>query len=226
MTDTLIDGLHGKVANRDGLITFGELGLYVQQAVASESGKTQIPQFGHLRGSQGGDFIFYQEAGPRLPITLQTGLSSERAAIRQGVVSSLMDMARGSDPTQVDLARMHLEKISQTDPDPRVRDLALSFFGKDATKESAPTSLDLSLTAPTRKTPPPPLTVDSDITRVGATTRGVPPERSGDAKSGSEVKTPPRKKVNWMLVGGIILLAALLIGAIIILTVVLPKLGG
>jgi branched-chain amino acid transport system substrate-binding protein len=124
MTDKLLEALKGRVLSSDGLMTFSEIGLYLQQSIASESGRTQIPQFGHIRGSQGGDFIFYEEKGARLPITLQTGLSSERSMIRKGVAGALLDLLISSDPEMSALARRHLEQMAHEDPDESVRQAA------------------------------------------------------------------------------------------------------
>nr|MBN1229139.1 WD40 repeat domain-containing protein [Anaerolineae bacterium] len=57
MTDLLIEKLCDEQVD-----TINGLGLYVQLQMAADSGQLQIPQFGHLSGSQGGDFIF--EADP------------------------------------------------------------------------------------------------------------------------------------------------------------------
>ncbi|NDJ34708.1 MAG: caspase family protein [Chloroflexi bacterium] len=56
MTDVIVERLA-----QEGVSTLNSLGLYVQQRMATESKQLQIPQFGHLTGSQGGDFIFEAE---------------------------------------------------------------------------------------------------------------------------------------------------------------------
>lgn len=57
MTTILIRAIKDRLADISGLITFNSLGLCLQQTLASDTGKTQLPQFGHLSGSQGGDFL-------------------------------------------------------------------------------------------------------------------------------------------------------------------------
>lgn len=42
----------------DEVLTLNMVGLDLQQILTREQGRQQIPQFGHLGGSQGGDFIF------------------------------------------------------------------------------------------------------------------------------------------------------------------------
>lgn len=57
MTTFMVAGIKNKEAASYGLVTLNTLGLYLQQTIASDTSQTQIPQFGHLKGSQGGDFI-------------------------------------------------------------------------------------------------------------------------------------------------------------------------
>ena len=53
-TNILLKGLSGEAdVNDDGFISFGELGLYVQQDVSSRTNSRQTPYFGHLSGGQG-----------------------------------------------------------------------------------------------------------------------------------------------------------------------------
>jgi hypothetical protein len=85
MTDVIIERL-----DQDGVSTVNSLGLYVQRVMSSRSGNMQIPQFGSLAGSQGGDFIFEVRADPEdvpeidpddvtavLPVTRRPGRASE-----------------------------------------------------------------------------------------------------------------------------------------------------
>src|SRR5574341_24656 len=60
MTDALIDAIRSLPPGPDGLMTLNEVAAYVQQEVNRRSKGAQLPQFGHLTGSQGGDLIFYQ----------------------------------------------------------------------------------------------------------------------------------------------------------------------
>lgn len=58
MTDLIIEALQSDLSEIDGVFTFNDLGLLVQQQMSADSGHQQLPQFGHLRGSQGGDQVF------------------------------------------------------------------------------------------------------------------------------------------------------------------------
>jgi hypothetical protein len=89
---------------------------------------TQIPQFGHLRGSQGGEFVFYEDRSVRLPRDVVAMLASERAVARQGAAVALIELARGDDPALAALAREHLAKLSSADPDSRVRSVATRYL--------------------------------------------------------------------------------------------------
>ena len=62
MTTLLVNALNGNVHLLKEAITFNNLGLFLQQTMAEDSGKTQIPQFGSIGGSQGGDFVFWAES--------------------------------------------------------------------------------------------------------------------------------------------------------------------
>lgn len=55
LTGRLIEALRTGTAG--GGATLSEVGLFLQQIIAQDSRQMQIPQFGHLQGSQGGDFM-------------------------------------------------------------------------------------------------------------------------------------------------------------------------
>jgi hypothetical protein len=79
MTGLLVEGLRGG-AEGDILLTLNTLGFRVQQTMAADTKSGQIPQFGHLTHSQGGDLVFYtpSEAQPidKLPEELDAGLAT------------------------------------------------------------------------------------------------------------------------------------------------------
>lgn len=216
MTRTMIEALKSGVISRDGLVTFSELGLYVQQLIAADSGQTQIPQFGHLRGSQGGDFIFYREEGVRLPPTLVDGLNSELPNTRRGAVADLMNLAHGSDAALAVLARERLHQIAESDPNERVRTAAQRFF---ETAE-APVTYDSAQDVVMRTPPPNPEQVKStvatgDLSRLQAaksepsaireTVRRIDTQRLNEA-----LKKPDQRKMQNLALFGI--------GAAIVLT--------
>jgi hypothetical protein len=128
MTGVLIQALQSGLMNQDGLVTFSEIGLYLQQTITAESRMTQIPQFGHLRGSQGGEFVFYEDHSVRLPKDVVAMLASERAVARQGAVVALIELARGDDPVMAAMARNQLASLSSEDPDARVRATAARYL--------------------------------------------------------------------------------------------------
>jgi|GEM_PF-6989930 len=70
MTQLLIAGVkEGNITDTD-LITFSNTGLFLKETLASSVEKTHLPQFGHIEGSQGGEFILsastaYWSLGPK-----------------------------------------------------------------------------------------------------------------------------------------------------------------
>jgi hypothetical protein len=134
MTTLLVKALTDSMTTTGGLYTLSHLGLYLQQAVAAESKRTQIPQFGHLRGSQGGEFIFSMATGPRLPHDLELALLSSSGFIRWGAVGELVSVATGEDAVLSRVAHEWLERLAETDPDERVKHSARRFLdgGADA----------------------------------------------------------------------------------------------
>lgn len=58
MTTLMVDALKNGLAENEEPLTLSSLGLYLKQKITADYGKTQIPQFGHLSGSQGGEFVF------------------------------------------------------------------------------------------------------------------------------------------------------------------------
>ncbi len=57
LTQSIIQGLRDGKAEQDGLVTFSSLGLFLKGRMASQKNRSQIPQFGHLDGSQGGEIV-------------------------------------------------------------------------------------------------------------------------------------------------------------------------
>ena len=127
MTGVLIDALGQGIADEDGLVTLSEIGLYLQRTISADSGQTQIPQFGHLRGSQGGEFVFYQDTSLRLPNEIVAALASSREGIREGGVEALLPIAHGDDADLAKLAKARLDEIAASDPSPRVKAAALGL---------------------------------------------------------------------------------------------------
>ncbi len=64
-TGHLLEGLRGKAANENGVLTASYLMNYVYQKVANDPRSGQTPHFGHLEGD--GDFILLTPKGEHLP---------------------------------------------------------------------------------------------------------------------------------------------------------------
>ncbi|MGF1504926.1 MAG: caspase domain-containing protein, partial [Anaerolineae bacterium] len=92
MTRLLINALTGPMISADGVYTLGDLGQHVQTTMAGDSNQWQIPQFGHVRGSQGGDFVFHYEQGVTLHHEIQTALYSENSHLRWGGVAAIIEL--------------------------------------------------------------------------------------------------------------------------------------
>jgi formylglycine-generating enzyme required for sulfatase activity len=118
----------GGLNETTGLFTFYDLCYRVRNQMLVEVGKKQIPQFGHLPGSEGGDIILAASLSPRLPPDLLTNLHSDKPYMRLGAVTSLIEIARGGTDL-APLAEEQLENlIRNDDPDQRVRDFAQRYF--------------------------------------------------------------------------------------------------
>lgn len=90
MTDLIVEALRrAELAGLDMVFTLSDLGLHVQQAMARESRRTQIPQFGHLRGSQGGDFVFRVTEEGAIPVAAPGAVPPSRARSFREIVASM-----------------------------------------------------------------------------------------------------------------------------------------
>ena len=138
MTTRLVEGLKGALSGVDGMVTFSQLGAYVRDTIATDSGQTQLPQFGQMRGSQGGDFVLYMDTGTRLPSDLMEAIYSKIDNIRLAAVVDLIDIVHGSDPTLAELARQRLETLTREDPSQEVRHAAASFFLRESNARGKP----------------------------------------------------------------------------------------
>ncbi|NDJ35330.1 MAG: CHAT domain-containing protein, partial [Chloroflexi bacterium] len=59
LTDMILTVLHPQALEDKPIYTLSQLGTYLRQTMAAVSRSQQIPQFGHVYGSQGGDFVFH-----------------------------------------------------------------------------------------------------------------------------------------------------------------------
>jgi len=119
-----------------GLFTFSDLCYRVRKQMLVEVGKKQIPQFGHLPKSEGGDIILAADVGLRLPASLLANLHSDEWYMRLGAVTSLIMFAKSSSEL-TPLAVQQLEHLRH-DPDPRVREAAERYFGEPEAPEPVP----------------------------------------------------------------------------------------
>ncbi|GAB4479454.1 MAG: hypothetical protein Kow00124_25160 [Anaerolineae bacterium] len=74
-TGLLLDRLRA----RNGLLTANELGLHLQRQVGMHTRSRQTPHYGHLLGSQGGDFILWQRV-PTQQAAAQQAAAQQAAA--------------------------------------------------------------------------------------------------------------------------------------------------
>ncbi len=101
-------------------LTASQLGAHLQEQIAARTGTRQTVQYGHLRGSQGGDFVLWGEATLRLlPMGLQTAMDSPLAGVREGAVRELEALLSKDDPTLAEVAREALGRMAR-DPSPEV----------------------------------------------------------------------------------------------------------
>jgi formylglycine-generating enzyme required for sulfatase activity len=121
MTRLLLQALDP--AKATDLLRLNGVGLFVQDQMARDTKSTQIPQFGHIEGSQGGDMVFYEppEAQPidLLPERLRRGLTHEDADMRFFAIERaeklLNDAKHGAS------VRAVLEDMQYDDPNRDVR---------------------------------------------------------------------------------------------------------
>jgi hypothetical protein len=130
MTDVMVEVLSGSMISEDGIFTTSELGQYLQTVMAADSGQMQIPQFGHLRGSQGGDFIFFIDEKAVLPPEVIKALHSENVHLRYGGVSALIDLIDSGtlEENDMDIAIRTLREAHQTETDPHIMAIIEQFF--------------------------------------------------------------------------------------------------
>jgi formylglycine-generating enzyme required for sulfatase activity len=99
-----------------GLLTGNEMGLYLQRQVGMHTHSRQTPHYGHLLGSQGGDFVFWaEETVVELPADLRGAIENSISAVREGAVRELAHLLEGSLPEMAQLAREALERLAEDD---------------------------------------------------------------------------------------------------------------
>lgn len=160
MTRLLLQALDPERAT--DLVRLNAVGLFVQDQMARDTRSTQIPQFGHIEGSQGGDLVFYipPEVEPidLLPARLRRGLTHEDADTRFFAIGwaekLLGDAKHGSS------ARVVLEDMQYDDPDRDVRRRA-----GEALRSSPPLKPIVEVTRPQPASQPEP-----------PSPRNIPPE--------------------------------------------------
>ena len=115
MTAQLINAIETGAAKEEDVVTFSSLGAYLKQALASKEGITQLPQFGHLDGSQGGEFVLDATQGywsPKPSVQLEVGEQAhgeKPPSIPDDVFSAEVDLSGRIDipdaPTVISISR-------------------------------------------------------------------------------------------------------------------------
>jgi hypothetical protein len=80
-------------------LTFSSLGLHLKETMASTEGLDQLPQFGHLQGSQGGEFILSANVG-----YWSLKPSADLIAVEPSPPPSTQSIPEGTYSAQVDLS--------------------------------------------------------------------------------------------------------------------------
>lgn len=123
------------------LLTLAGLGLEMKHTMMAVSDNKQMPIYGHLTGSQGADFIFYEQAQPattdRLLDDLRADLTDDNPRLRLRAISDAEELL--ADPQFGEDVRQLLEAMSSDDPDADVRRRA---------KTALPPTPSLSAAAP------------------------------------------------------------------------------
>jgi hypothetical protein len=104
--------------------------------MARFSNHTQIPQFGHLTGSEGGEFVFFTEGAARLPTEVEAALYARNKHVRRGAVAALIAMAKSAEGQEAALAEEWLQRLGVSDLDPTVREAARSYFEEREARSS------------------------------------------------------------------------------------------
>ncbi|MGF1505700.1 MAG: FHA domain-containing protein, partial [Anaerolineae bacterium] len=109
------------------LITMNSLGVWLQEEVTSRSGGLQIPQFGHIAGSEGGNFVFYAPATAAptdlLPERLREALTDDDARLRYFAIAEAETHISNQDYGPIVISV--LESMALDDPARDVRRRAL-----------------------------------------------------------------------------------------------------
>ncbi len=108
--------LLNRLEQRGGILTGNELGLFLQRQVGMHTRSRQTPHYGHLLGSQGGDFVFWaEETVVELPSELRQAMQSPMAGIREGAVRELAYLLESSVPELAARAREALQLLAEDD---------------------------------------------------------------------------------------------------------------
>jgi formylglycine-generating enzyme required for sulfatase activity len=165
MTDLLVEALGIDLTGPDGIFSFTDLGLYLQQTMAASSRRAQIPQFGHLRGSQGGDLVFDVIEGAPQPLPLSQRVAGDLRGPSTWVWAGGAVAAVVIVLTALSLAGVFRPSPAEPTPTPSV----------EATTEEPVTEPTLSPTdtlpptdVPTTVTEEPSITPDLDATATAA----------------------------------------------------------
>jgi uncharacterized protein YvpB len=127
-----------RLTKHGGLLTGNELGLYLQRRVGIHTHANQTPHYGHLLGSQGGDFVFWaEESVIRLPPEIRDAVGSPLPGVRAGVVSDLRFLLESGSTEMAQLAHKALRRLTRDDSR-RVSQAAREALGMDRPPAAAP----------------------------------------------------------------------------------------
>ncbi len=227
MTRLLLQELNP--ASTSDTLRLNAIGLAVQEQMARETKSTQIPQFGHLEGSQGGDLVFYEppDAQPvdLLPEAVSRGLRDENARVRFYAIDSACNLL--DDPDHGANARAALEALVTRDPDFDVRSRAFEALRASTAEveqegtEAADVTPEEHSEAPIAETMPadfPAAQVVSDAAAEPAFSQTAAPAISepGPALSAKSPVAKQLKLPRWMVpVGMVGLLGLIIVGVLL-----------
>lgn len=150
-THFIVEGLRTGAADvdQDGEISLDELYEYVYEQVVKNAKSKQTPQKWTQKVE--GQIVIARSPAPKvlIPVWIREALISKAVSARLAAVSGLAQLSHGEDQILAAAARIELERLSQDDEDPTVRDAASGALGITPAKT---TYKPLSTSPPSIKT--------------------------------------------------------------------------
>lgn len=110
LTQSLIDAVNRGLAEQNSMVTFSSLGLYLKNRLASQKNQSQVPQFGHLEGSQGGEIVisaaqaYMSLSPPSTSASPSTASREERPSLPIGQSTADIDIVGRIDDMSIPTA--------------------------------------------------------------------------------------------------------------------------